>query len=112
MFSQIASFETLRTVAFGAITNAYTPFGTPLSNVVRIFKITNTTDGDILISLGGVNNNIIIPAGTFTLYDLTANKGGNILIFALPTSTQFYLKYVSAPTKGSVYLECIYGIGE
>ncbi len=104
-----AEIETLRSVAFGAITNSFAVLGSALANPSRILAFTNTTDADMLISDDGTNNKLVVPAGTSKLYDLTANRRSEDLIFAMRGSTQFYVKYVSAPTRGAIYLETIYG---
>lgn len=107
-------FDPIRSVAFGSITASYTPLGAVLANNWRAFKCTNNTDGDMMLSLNGTSDNIFVPAGGFVLYDVAANspttKTIDKLVFAL--GTQFSIKYISAPTKGSVYLEGFYAAGE
>lgn len=109
-----AKADTLRTKAFGAITNAYTTLGTVLVHPLRIFKLTNTTDADLLISFDGTTDQLFLAAGSFTLYDLSTNAPplsvtDNLL---LPIGTQFYVKYNDVPTEGSLWLEGIYAKGE
>jgi hypothetical protein len=52
---------------------------------------------------------IFLPAGSFKLYDLTANlvpgKDDN---FVIAIGTQFYVKQVTAPVSGAVYIEDVY----
>lgn len=103
-----ASFEKLRSLAYGSITNSgYTAIGTPLTNPSAAFRIVNNTDGDILISIDGVNDYFFLPAGTFVLYDVQSNRNYN-KSFLFPQATQFYAKYSSSPSKNSVYVESMY----
>lgn len=105
-----AAFETLRSLAFGSISGAYATIGTPLLNPARLIKIVNTTNADMFISTDGTNNHDIIPASGFALYDLTTNHPTNSSGFFFAQGTQFYVKQVSAPTSGTVYLTVIYGL--
>ncbi len=105
-----AYFEALRSLAFGSISGSYAALGTKLLNPARIIKIVNTTDADVLISVDGTADHDIVPAGGFFLYDLTTNHAGNLQGFYFPQGTQFYVKQVSAPTSGSVYLTVVYGL--
>ena len=107
--SVVAVPDTLRSVAFGSITNSFTALGTVTSQPTRIFRVINTTDADMFLSLDGVNSNFITPKNSFVLYDLCTNREQDGDIFVLPTRTQFYIKYSTAPSLGSVYLEIIYG---
>ena len=104
--------DTIRSVLFSSITNSYLALGLVFANQVRMMRIVNATDGDIFISLDGVNNHFFVPAGSFVLYDFTANKTTSSSTFVLPVGTQLYIKYSSAPSKLSVYAECIYAVGE
>lgn len=110
----VARADSLRSVAFGTITNAYTVLGAILSHTWRMFKITNTTNANMLISFDGTTDNLIVPAGSFTLYDLSTNAPplSEVDNLVLGINTQFYLKYSTAPTSGSVYLEGIYAKGD
>jgi hypothetical protein len=109
----VARFDSLISLAAGSITASYTTLGSPLTQNWRIFKITNDTDGNMLISFNGTTDNIFVPAASFTLYDLSTNAPPiavtSNLVLAL--GTQFYIKYVSAPTTGSVYVEGVYAKG-
>lgn len=113
MASQIVRLDALRVLAFGSITGSYTVLGGEFVHNMRTIRFVNTTDADLLISFDTVNDNIILPAGSFVLYDCTTNRENNITFFVFQLNTQCYVKYASgAPTKGSVYVECIYGQGE
>jgi len=109
-------FDTLRSVAFGGISSSYAALGSPLTHNWRIVKIVNTTDGDLIIS---TDNTVsagmdLIPAGSFTLYDLASNNSPLTPadVFVMAKSTQFYVKQSTAPTSGSVYLTGVYAKGQ
>lgn len=104
-----ASFETLRTVAFGSITGSFAALGTPLANQSLAFRVINTTDQDIEISFDGVNAQLYVVAGTFVLYDVSSDKNPSKNL-CIPQHTQVFVKYVSAPSKGTVVFETLYSL--
>ncbi len=104
-------FDTLRSIAFGSISGTYAAVGTPLDVQARIICFTNTTQGDMILSTDSTNasGQILIPAGSFKLYDLTANLvPGKDDSFVIAKATQFYVKQSTAPVSGSVYIEIVY----
>ena len=104
-------FDTLRSLAFGSISGTYAAVGTPFTVEARIICFTNKTQGDMILSTDSTNadGQIFLPAGAFKLYDLTANlvpgKDDN---FVIAKGTQFYVKQVTAPVSGAVYIEDVY----
>ncbi len=109
----IVRFDALRSLAFGGISGSYAALGTPLTTNWRMFKITNTTQGNMLISADGTTDNLFVPAGGFVLYDLSTNAQPvrESDTFVMGIGTQFYVKQSSAPVSGSVYLEGLYARG-
>lgn len=112
MAALVALADTLRSMAFGTITNAYQALGTPLTHTCRIFRLINATDGDMLISIDGSTDQFFLPANSFVLYDLAANAERGSEMFVLEKGTQFYVKFVTAPTVKRVAVEVIYGRGQ
>jgi len=109
----VVRVDAYRTSAFGAITGSFTAVGAPLSHNWRAWRITNNTDGDLIVSLDGVTNNLFVPANSFVLYDLTANTdddGSSALVMAI--GSQFYVKSSTVPTSGAIYIEAIYMQGQ
>src|SRR5271170_4158851 len=100
MASQIAHVDPLRSVAFGSITASYTALGSSFAHPMRLFRIINNTNGDMLFSFDTVNDNIFVPAGSFVLYDLTTNREESITYFVFAIGTQLYIKYSTAPSSG------------
>jgi hypothetical protein len=101
--------EALESVAFGSITTSYTTLAT-LAHPTRIVRIVNNTNGLLLISWNGdaSTDNDVLPANSFVLYDVTANKVEDDGCF-LAKGVIFSVKYSgSAPTSGSIYLVSLY----
>jgi hypothetical protein len=112
MAALVALADTLRTKGFAAITNSFTTVGNPLTHSCRIFRIINATDADMIFSIDGLNNQFYLPANSFVLYDLATNAEKGSEMFVLEIGTQFYVKFVAAPSKNSVAIEVIYGRGQ
>jgi hypothetical protein len=109
MFTNQAKVDTLRFLDHGSITSSYTGLGTPFFYPVRIICITNTTNADMLFSMDGLTDQLIVPAGSFKLFDITTNhRPVNQDDFCFAIGTQWYVKYASAPSSGAVYIEVIY----
>ena len=102
-------FEPIKTLAFGGISAAYAAVGAATTHEVRIFKISNNTEGDMYFTTNSSQDEMFVPKGTFVLYDLQANNYEKTdPKFVLEVGTQFYCKQITAPVSGSVYIECIY----
>lgn len=104
-------FDSLRSLAYTGISGTYAAVGSALTVNPRIICFTNKTQGDVIFSVdsSNANGNLIVPAGSFKLFDLTANMvPGKDDNFVIAEGTQFYVKQVSAPTSGSVYIEILY----
>lgn len=108
--SIVAHFDTLRSIAHGSISGSYAAIGSALTYPARIVKITNNTDGDMLISTDGINDMDFIPAHGFALYDLCTNQSLNGGSLQFPVGTVVSVKQSTAPTVGSVYLTVIYAL--
>ena len=109
--SNIVRVDAWRSLAFGSIGLTYVPIGVPLDHAMRLLHFINNTDGDLAISFDGTTDNLFIPANAFILYDLTNNQDLNES-FRYEKGTQLYVKYLTIPTTGDLYLIAIYGKGE
>lgn len=108
-----ARVDVLRTLPFGSITNTYQVLGTPLNRRWRQWKVTNSTNGDMFISFDGVNDNMFVPANSFTLYDIGTNANQDAAEgLTMSIGTQYFVRYSTAPTSGGVYLEGVYQQGQ
>lgn len=107
----IVRWDTLRSLAFGSMSTInWIDIGTPFEVQTRILTFTNTTDADVYISTIGINGQeqILSPAKSIKVYDLTtnaANPGGYLVI---PEGTWFKTKALTVPTEGALYVEAIY----
>jgi len=109
--SDVATVDALRVINFSAISGTYAQVGTALEYITRIICFTNNTDGDLIVSLSRgapFEDNLIMPAGSFKLFDLTTNKGQVNTTWVFPPGTPFYVKQLTAPTSGNFYVECIH----
>ena len=115
--SNLARFDSLRSIAYSAITSSYLAAGIPLGHAMRLLDFQNDTDALIYVSFDGINDNIALIPGSFRVYDVTSDQDGNES-FRYQSGTQIYLKYVgSAPTNNpnftnNVYITAFYGKGE
>jgi len=104
-----ANLEELRSLAFGSISGSYAAVGTPSNNPIRLFCISNNTEGDMLFSRDGSTDELFVAAGSYKLYDIQSNINPNKEdTYVFDKGTQFYVKQVTAPTSGSVYIEILY----
>ena len=110
----VVVFDELRTLGFADIDATFVEIPGALEHKWRAFKITNLTTQDVIISLDGVTDQIIVPSFGFTLYDLSTNSPpfGTNDNMVLEIGTQFYVKYVVEPNAGNVYVEGLYARGE
>jgi hypothetical protein len=104
-------FDDLRSLGFAGISAAYAAVGSAFTVNPRIICFTNKTAGDMILSTDSSNatGQIFVPAGTFKLYDLTANLvPGKDDSFVIAVGTQFYVKQLTAPVSGAFYIEAVY----
>ena len=111
MSSQFLTFRftaiPVQTVAYSSITSSFVAAGSAMPSSIRILKINNTTDADIYISYDGSTIHDAIPASSGMVLDFTTNKTIPDGAF-LAQGTIIYIKYVSAPTSGNVYISAYY----
>lgn len=101
--------ETLRTLAFGAISGTYAAVGARLVNPARILYILNTTDGNLTFTWDTSRDMFVVAAGGFLLLDITSNHTGQSGVFNLAQGNTIYVK--GTVTSGSVYISSFYGDG-
>lgn len=100
-YSNKIAWETLRSRDSATFTGSYQTLGAILANPSYICKLVNNSTVLVTISIDGVNDIDIAPAGSFWLYD--EGKAGTSSQFpALPKGIQFYVK--GSAGTGSVYL--------
>lgn len=110
----IVRFDAIISVSYSSITNSYAALGSATQHPWRIIRMINTTDASMLLSFNGSTDNVILPSNSFVLYDFATNAApvNDLDNFLLSINTQIYIKYISAPTGGAVYVEGLYARGE
>jgi len=104
-----AKIEPLRELPFVSISGTYAAVGAETEHPTRLICFSNNTEGDMLFSRDATNNELFVAAGSFKLFDLQSNINPNKedrYVFA--ENTQWYVKQITAPVSGSVYIEVIY----
>ena len=110
--ADVALIDTLRSIDFSSITNSYQALGSSFEHPIHITIFTNDTDANMLLTLDPTEDQMILPAGGFKLFDLTTNRADYNANWTFAKGTQFYIKYQAAPTSGKVYIEGIYQRGK
>ena len=110
--SGIIRFEALRTLLYSSFEeDEFIAVGTPFVNPIRLLKIANTTNANVLISFDGVTAQDFVAANGFVLYDYTTNRGSVGGILEQPTGTRVYVSaeiYDVLPSSGSIYVTAVY----
>lgn len=107
---QTLSIDPVRSLANGSIGATYTVLsGGSTTHPVRLVCFTNNTDGDMFFSLDGSTDQLFVGAGGFKLFDLNTNRLNVAQYWAIQVGTSFYVRYNTAPTRGTVYVECLWG---
>ena len=101
--------ETVRSVAFGAISPAYIGIGTAMTRPIRIIMIQNLMDAPLMFSLDGINDHFPLAANGYLLMDITANKTLAQGFFLAEGQRVYASQLNAAPTDESVYLTTFYG---
>ncbi len=104
-----AFFDEIRTLGFAGISGTYAAVGDPLEFNARGICFTNNTQGDMFFTDDTTEDKIFVKASSFKLWDLQANINPQFDDkYVLPIGTQFYVKQITAPVGGDVYIEVIY----
>lgn len=101
-------FDDLREINYTDISGSYASVGSATTLPVRALCITNNTDGDMKMSTDGTNDTFFVAANTYKTWDITANLNPSDDSSNLEAQLTFYVKQVTAPTKGDVYIEVLY----
>jgi len=107
-FGKQVQFDTIREVAFGALSDTYVNCGGVLTKLPRIIKFTNNTDETVYFT-DATADKVKLPAYSFELWDVTANKAFEDLPQFFSKGTQFKCRYItgSAPSLGWASIEIL-----
>lgn len=109
--SVCARYEPIRYLAFGSIAVGYTGIGTAFEHPARLVRITNSTNADLMFTYDTSEDQIIVPAYTSYVDDITANTytTQHSGILAKPKGSRLYVKQIEVPTLKGVYVSVLYG---
>ncbi len=102
--------DTIRSVAFGGISGTYAAIGTALAHNPRILIISNLTAGDLLFSDDGTTDKMVLKAGLVKPLYFTGSALVSDDTWVIAKGTTLYVKQITAPTSGAVYVECYYAV--
>lgn len=103
---KILALEALRSRLSTSFDSTYQTLGVPLVHPIRMFKFTNTTASDVLVSFDGVTDHEIVPASSFMLIDISSNRVWDAE-YVLSAQTQVYVNGTLG-VSGSIYLSTYY----
>lgn len=104
-----AVLDTLRTLAYTGTSATFAKVGVAQLYQARIICFTNTSDADMIFSMDGINDQLIVAAGGFKLFDITTNhRPVNQDDFCFAIGTQWSVRTAGSPTKGAVYIEIVH----
>ncbi len=102
-----ATFAPLKTTTPASTGATYAAVGTALINPAVVLTFINNTNGDVIISANGVDDNIALSANSYRVFDIRTNAG-NLQDFMFAKGTQFYAKDGTTPsTTGALFIEII-----
>lgn len=107
--SSQARFLELRGQASPIALAPWVAIGLPIEEPLRILKISNNTDQDIIISTDASTEMEFVAANGFSLWDLGANAAIQASTLVFPVGTQFYVRAATVPTTtGDVIITGIF----
>lgn len=96
--------DTLRSVDSATFNGAFQKIGTPLLYASCLVKAVNNSNVLVTISWDGVNDHDVLPATSFTLYDVCSDAGSQRGLY-VPQGTQFYVNGAAGGgNNGLVYI--------
>jgi len=101
--------EALRSIDSATFTGSYQALGTATDHPIVLAKFTNNSDVLVTVSWNGVADHDILPAGSYTVYDMSANSTNPLSGLSIGQETQFYVKGTAG--TGLVYLTTFYVVG-
>lgn len=109
-----SQFDSIRELAYSALSDSYVNVGGALTKLPRVIKITNATNATVYFSDGQDDDDpsadkLKLPANSYQIWDITANKARHDLPQFFAVGTQFQCRYItgSAPTTGWVSIEAL-----
>lgn len=102
-------YEELRSVSALDVSADYEGVGLPFENPVRILKVTNLTNGNILVSFNGIDDHDVAPANGAYVYDYGTNRSSSGSLLEQSAFDRMYIKAEAGlPDTGTFYVTVIY----
>ena len=102
-------YEPLRSLGFADIGANYVNIGDPFSHPVRILRVFNNTDVDLLISFDGETPEDFIATKSGYVYDYSTNRSDQAGLAEQVAGTSIYVKENgTSAASGSIYVTVIY----
>jgi len=103
----VATPDPIRSIDSATFTGSYQAVGSALTRPIRLVKFVNNSTVLVTVSWDGVNAHDVLPATTFSLYDVTTNRVALTADgqYAIAVGTQFYVK--GSAGTGLFYIICI-----
>lgn len=101
-----ALFDVIRSEEDGNISGSYTAVGSALTKPVRSIAFNNTTENNLFLTDDTNEDKIFVAAGGFKLWDAQSNMNAQKDdSYQFAAGTQFYVKTVTDPAGGAIYIE-------
>lgn len=109
VLGQRIRYEALRSLGNASIGASYVIVGTAFANPVRILKIDNGTNVNLIISFNGSTDHTFIGADSGVIFDYASNSELPVGKLDQSQGDAVYVKQESgAPSSGTVYVTVIY----
>lgn len=107
-YTRAATFDVLKSLAFGSIGASYAAIGSEIFYKARVLIIINQTDADLYFSDDGTNDKLVVLSRSIGTIDIATNDASEDPWF-YPAKKTWYVKRLGTPTTGNVFLATIYG---
>ncbi len=107
--SLLVRYEDLRSLGFAAISGTYAGVGTSFVHPVRMLKVSNLTNANLIISFNGIDDKDVVAASSAYIYDFASNQSESAGNLEQQAGERLYVREEDvAPTLGNVYVTVIY----
>lgn len=108
-YGKRVTWDAIRELAFGSISDTYANLGVALTKGARAIKITNATDVTVYVTDDITEDKLKLPTNSYELWDVTANKTLENKPQFLEVGKQFSVRHItgSAPSSGWVSIEVL-----
>ena len=104
-----AFIDDIRSLGFAGISAAYATVGAVLAVTTRIVIFSNNTQGDMFFTYDNTVDKLFVKSGSFKLIDIQSNINPQFDDkYVFESGLQWYVKQITAPVSGAVYIETLY----